>query len=127
MRAYFADTHYFIALLNREDEGHERARERSESLDRPLVTTEWVLVEVGDAMSSPPNRLRFTELTDFLRSTAAVRIIPASSDDFDNGFGFYRRCPDKDWSLTDCISFVVMERHGLTEALTADHHFAQAG
>ncbi len=85
MRAYFADSHYFIALLNSEDESHAKGRAISENLNRPLVTTEWVLVEVGDAMLSPENRPRFSEMIDFLRSTPAVLISPATSVDFDGG------------------------------------------
>ena len=46
---------------------------------------------------------------------------------FEAGFNLFEARPDKDWSLTDFISFVVMEREGLTEALTGDHHFEQAG
>jgi uncharacterized protein len=56
-----------------------------------------------------------------------VTIVPISHDDYLRGFALYRSRLDKDWSLTDCISFLVMEDHGLQEALTVDHHFEQAG
>jgi predicted nucleic acid-binding protein len=51
-----------------------------------------------------------------------VRIIPPSEAQFVEGFDLYRRRPDKAWSLTDCISFVVMQQEGLSEALTRDRH-----
>ena len=54
-------------------------------------------------------------------------VFPASQDLFDAGVSLYSRRQDKDWSLTDCISFAVMQQQGLTDALTADHHFEQAG
>jgi predicted nucleic acid-binding protein len=54
-------------------------------------------------------------------------MVPASQELLDRGVTLYRQRPDKDWSLTDCISFVVMRERGITEALTADHHFEQAG
>jgi predicted nucleic acid-binding protein len=46
---------------------------------------------------------------------------------YDAGIELYRLRPDKDWSLTDCISFVVMAKRGISAALPADRHFEQAG
>jgi hypothetical protein len=54
-------------------------------------------------------------------------MIPATQELFDRGVALYESRPDKEWSLTDCISFVVMADHGITEALTGDRHFEQAG
>ena len=54
-------------------------------------------------------------------------IVPASQDVFEQGVELFENRLDKDWSLTDCISFIVMRERGLTEALTGDHHFEQAG
>ena len=45
----------------------------------------------------------------------------------EEGLGLYESRPDKEWSLTDCISFVVMKKEGIVEALTEDRHFEQAG
>ena len=53
--------------------------------------------------------------------------MPASSELMERGFDLFSRRPDKEWSLTDCISFIVMSEEGITEALTGDHHFEQAG
>jgi predicted nucleic acid-binding protein len=93
----------------------------------PLVTTEWVLTEVGDAFSQPGARQKFIQLLDLLRQQLDVEIVSSTSDLFRRGTEFFSARPDKEWSLTDCISFVVMNEHGITDALTSDHHFEQAG
>jgi hypothetical protein len=123
----FADTFYYIALLSHRDARHDRVAALAESLDSPTVTTAWVLTEVGDALAAPAERPRFVGLLDALREDPDCTVVPASQELFDRGVQLYRERPDKDWSLTDCISFVVMREHGLTEALTGDHHFDQAG
>ena len=92
-----------------------------------MVATEWVLTEVGDALSRPPHRSRFTRLLDLLHQQSDVEVLPASSHLFQRRCTFYAKRPDKERSLTDCISFVVMGERGLTEALTSDRHFEQAG
>lgn len=127
MRNCFADTSYYLALANRKDENHARAMDEADRLPDLMVATAWVLTEVADALASPPNRPAFLRLLDMLRSDPAVEIIPADSELFDAGADFYARRPDKGWSLTDCMSFIVMGRRGIVDALTADHHFEQAG
>lgn len=123
----FADTFYYLALLNPDDEAHGQAVTLSQSLRVPVVTTAWVLTEVADAMADPRNRAGFIALLDVLRSDPAVEIIPATEALFDQGLDLYGHRPDKEWSLTDCISFVVMGDREMTQALTADRHFGQAG
>jgi predicted nucleic acid-binding protein len=123
----FADTFYFLALLNRSDAAHHRAVSLSTRSGGPLVTTAWVLTEVADALASPKDRPGFLTLMRALQSDPDIEVIPADEKLFDAGIDLYARRPDKEWSLTDCISFVVMERRGIVEALTGDHHFEQAG
>lgn len=127
MSAVFADSFYFLARLNRDDEAHERAVRLGTQEARPIVTTGWVLTELGDAMSSSANRPAFLGLLEVLQSSPDARIIPASAEFFDRGVQLYAKRPDKEWSLTDCISFVVMMDEKITDALTGDHHFEQAG
>ena len=64
---------------------------------------------------------------DDLRNDEDVEILSINSDLFSTAFNFYSSRIDKEWGLTDCISFVVMKKQKLTDALTADHHFEQAG
>ncbi len=123
----FADTYYYLALVNKRDNGHERAVEFARSFSGRMITTEWVLTEVADALSAPDHRERFLGLFELLLDDLNVTVIEASHETFLNGIALYSKRTDKDWSLTDCASFNVMQDHGATEALTADHHFAQAG
>jgi predicted nucleic acid-binding protein len=123
----FADTAYFLALLNPQDGWHQPALLLSRRREGPLLTTVWILLEVGDALATGPNRQLFPRWLDSLLASAHLEIVPATNDWFFRGLALYRARPDKEWSLTDCISFVVMGERSLTEALTSDHHFEQAG
>lgn len=93
----------------------------------PIVTTYWILAEVGDAFSQPKNRSRFMRLVEILEKVAGIEVLPPCKEQFQKGVKLNAERPDKDWSLTDCISFSVMAERGLSEALNTDHHFGQAG
>lgn len=127
MRVLFADTYYYLAMVNDTDAGYRRAMEFSETFHGLTLTTEFVLTEVADALSSQLQRPAFIELLDSLVNDPTVTIIAASHELFDQGVDLYSRRFDKNWSLTDCTSFVVMQERGISEALSADKHFAQAG
>jgi uncharacterized protein len=127
MRTIFADSFYYLALLNPRDAAHPRAIAASDGLCGRLVTSAYVLTEVADALAAPRDRARFLALLQTLETNPDVTIVPGSDDLFHRGVELYRQRPDKDWPLTDCISFVVMGDLGATEALTGDRHFQQAG
>ena len=127
MREIFADTFYLLAIFNPSDRAHAQALALAHTLHAPLVTTDWVLTEVADALSDPANRQGCVRLIDDLRGNAGVVVVPASRALHDAGWRLYVDRPDKGWSLTDCISFAVMSERGIHEALTGDRHFAQAG
>jgi predicted nucleic acid-binding protein len=127
MRVVFADTYYYLAVLNPRDSAHARALAITPTLSGRLVTTSYVLTEVADALAAPPDRPRFLALLAALDADANVTIVPASEELFRRGVELYRQRPDKDWPLTDCLTFVVMNDAGSIEALTGDHHFRQAG
>lgn len=92
-----------------------------------LVTTEWVLAEFGDAYCHPNDRADFVSLYRSLANHPRVKIIPAETRLFQRGVDFFEQRSDKNWSLTDCLSFISMRDEGITEALTGDKHFEQAG
>lgn len=128
MTRVFADTHFYIALLSQKDDAHDAALLwQADTEIREVVTTSWILVELADAMSLPRERDITAKFITRLRSAAKTRVVPVSESLLWRGFDLYRTRPDKEWSLTDCISFVVMSDEGLTDALTRDGHFAQAG
>ena len=127
MSATFADSFYFLALFNPRDAAHERAVRASQDVPNTLVTTDWVLVELADALCDPVNRVGCIGLVNDLRRSSRVKVEPATRELLNAGWSLYQQRLDKDWSLTDCTSFVVMEQRGIAEALTGDHHFEQAG
>ncbi len=127
MNRVFADSFYFVALLNRADQFHGKATAAAQQLRGDILTTEWVLAEVADALAASINRLAVAAFIRDLSEDPNFTIVRASSDWFERGLQIYEQRPDKDWSLTDCISFAVMKDEKLSDALTGDHHFAQAG
>src|SRR5438552_347561 len=96
-------------------------------LDRPLITTHWVLVELADALCQPEMRMRTEQFIRGLQADTSMTIISDLEPWFNRGLDLYRDRPDKSWPLTDCISFFVMRERGIREALTGDRHFEQAG
>ncbi len=105
MNAVFADAYYYFALVNRKDPAHAKATEFAERDDRIVMTTGWVLTEVADGLSDPNWRPLVLGLYEELSANPKVRIIPCSDELFTAGLDLYARRPDKNWSLTDCISF----------------------
>ncbi len=127
MTPVFADTYYFAALCNPTDQGHARAVAYARNALCPLVTTAWVVTELADGLCKAGTRPIFVRLIGLLQTDPQVTIVPANQGSMDRGLSLYASRPDKDWSLTDCISFVVMQEQSITDALTADRHFEQAG
>lgn len=127
MIVQFVDTHYLLALVNSNDKDHLPAVDRSRGRIGRLLTTTWVLVEFADALSAVDSRIRAVRFIRGFEAQAFVEVVPPSLAQFQRALNRYEQRPDKDWSLTDCISFLLMEERGVTDALTADHHFEQAG
>jgi uncharacterized protein len=126
MTPVFADTYYYFALINPGDVGHAKAIAFASSANHHMVVTEWIITELADGMCSVVNRPLFTRLLSIIKGPTTT-IIPFETALMNRGLSLYLSRPDKEWSLTDCISFVVMQDRGITDALTADHHFEQAG
>jgi hypothetical protein len=127
MTTVFADTFYYLALLNRADADHQRAYRFTEAFSGRMYTTDWIITELADALSPARTRMVFTNFLGDLRNDPSLTIFPASKAMQDRGLKLYSERPDKDWSLTDRISFIAMRDAGITDARTADHHFEQAG
>lgn len=127
MSAVFADTFYYIALLSKADQWHQKVIEFTGDFAGRMLTTGWVLTELADGMAALNHRQILASFLNALQADPQVTIIPPDSSHYEEGIKLYSSRPDKEWSLTDCISFVVMQQEGLTEALTGDRHFEQAG
>lgn len=127
MNVVFADAFYFVARLNRRDQHHERVLKYSRDFRARLLTSDWVLMEVADALAESESRARVRDFILYLRGSAACEIVPASRELLDRALELYHQHADKEWTLTDCVSFVIMRERNVTAALTGDKHFGQAG
>ncbi len=127
MSGVFADTSFFVAYLNPQDESHDLAHDYMTTCREIILATSWVLVELGNYLAKGRNRRLLIPLIRQFNADRRSRIIPPDTKLFEQGLALYGKRPDKEWSLTDCISFTVMKREGLIDALTGDHHFEQAG
>jgi uncharacterized protein len=127
---YFADTAFWIAISSRRDQYHSQAVAWHQSVVRTasrIVTTEVVLWEWLNALSDASTRTIAAEGYHRVHADRRIEVVPFQPELSDAAIGLYRNRADKNWSLTDCLSFVVMERHALSDALTTDRHFEQAG
>jgi predicted nucleic acid-binding protein len=130
MTAVFADTFYWIALVDFNDNAHHRAMALTSQLsDALLVTTDEVLTECLTffANASMPLRLKAVAAVREILNDPGIRVLPQSRTSFLSGMELYEARPDKGYSLTDCISMQTMRREGITDALTNDKHFEQEG
>ncbi|MBX6314361.1 MAG: type II toxin-antitoxin system VapC family toxin [Isosphaeraceae bacterium] len=126
----FIDTSGWIALLNRRDQDHAAASERMDEFRRArriLVMTDWVFAEAGNGLARTMARLQFVAAArSFLQSTRG-RFLWIDDDLFHQALALYEQMDDKTWGLVDCASILIMQAEGMTEALTSDRHFQQAG
>ncbi|MEA2600392.1 MAG: uncharacterized protein QOF89_1384 [Acidobacteriota bacterium] len=130
MTTLFLDTGYLIALEASDDQHHAEAVRfwRSLATRRPkLVTTSYVFDEVVTFFNSRRRHAKAVEVGHRLLDSPSIHFIQVEDDLFEAGWRYFQHRPDKTFSLTDCISFIVMEREGLREALSFDDHFDQAG
>lgn len=130
MNNVFADTSYWIALINPRDDLYGRLHSfRDASPELRIVTTQWVLIELLNYFAERGNRLResASTLVESLSESTDVVVVPHTGEAFLEAFQVYASRPDKSWSMTDCASFLIMQRYGIDSALTYDHHFEQAG
>ncbi|MGE0085071.1 MAG: type II toxin-antitoxin system VapC family toxin [Desulfococcaceae bacterium] len=126
----FLDAAYAIALSSSKDMYHKRAVLIAEELEAskiPLITTHAVMLEIGNALSKNKYRQAGVKLLQALEQDPNITVIPMSENLYNKAFRLYRERSDKEWGLTDCVSFTVMRSRKISSALTADEHFKQAG
>lgn len=126
----FADTSFLTALIHTKDTFHQKAIALFADLRRKkvqIVTTHFILLEIGDGMAKLKFRQSVMSLINFINSDPAFVIEPATPELFDKAWKIYRDRNDKEWGLTDCASFGVMREKNILAALSSDRHFQQAG
>jgi len=126
----FLDTSFAIALSSVSDKNHLKAIQIADQVEKSqtrLVTTQAILLEIGNALSKKKYRLAAIQLLESLEADPNVEIIELINPLYTEAFELFKNRRDKEWGLVDCISFIVMENRGITDALTADRHFSQAG
>ena len=125
---FFVDTAYVLALLNSRDAYHKKAKELLPQLRtaHEVWITEAILIEVGNSLACA-NRIAAVSFINSCYVTANVKVVSIDKALFRRAIEFYYVHEDKEWGLTDCISFIVMKDHDLTEAFTSDEHFQQVG
>jgi len=132
MNDLFADTSGWAAWLARREPFHARAVAlvgQARQAGRRLVSANYVLAELVALLTSPLrlSRPRQIQLLTALRAATWVEVVHVDSALDAAAWSLWQSRPDKEWSLVDCASFLVMQQRGLPEALTTDHHFEQAG
>ncbi|MFK5970204.1 MAG: PIN domain-containing protein [Candidatus Marithrix sp.] len=121
------DTAFVLALVNKHDQLHENALTLAEQFDGyPSLITDAILLEIGNALVDDHKQESIKIIEQFFDSEE-TKIIHLTPDLFNKAFELYKKYTDKSWGLVDCISFIVMWEFNITQALTFDQHFVQAG
>lgn len=126
----YVDNAAWVALLHQNDHYHMKATAvlaQLKSERHSLVTSDFVLIELANYFAAGRYRQNVIQFIRGLRSRSEVRIVPLSLQLLEDGWELYSRYQDKEWGLTDCISFAIMQKEGITTAFTSDHHFRQMG
>lgn len=130
MNLVFADTQYFVGRINPLDHWHAQALDAEKSLIDPFyITTESVLTEVLTYFCEfgPSMRLKAAVAVELILANPNTEVITISHELFIRGVEFYKKRPDKSYSLTDCISMNICRDRGIADVLSHDHHFSQEG
>ena len=129
IQSVFADTGYWVALISPHDTLHQKAIDVESQLEGcTIVTSEMVLTEVLNmfAHRGPYLRSVAAKVVQDIRSNASIEVVPQTRRLFQEALELYCKRPDKEWSLTDCASFVIMKERNITRALAHDEHFEQS-
>jgi uncharacterized protein len=130
MTEVFLDTSFAIALSSITDQNHGQAVKLANQIEtnkNRLVTTQAILLEIGNALSKKKYRAAAIQLLESLETDPSVKVVLLTNSLYKRAFNLFKQREDKEWGLVDCISFIVMQDRGITDVLTADNHFYQAG
>ena len=130
MKKVFADTSGWLEIVGKSDSLHEKAVQIYMELlasDCNFVTHEGILLEIGNSLSKAKTRNVALKLKESIEKSSRIKLVALSPELIDAGWKLDAERNDKDWGIMDCISFVLMNDLRISEALTADRHFKQAG
>jgi uncharacterized protein len=130
VRTVLLDTSFIVALENKDDPHHKRAKALDGDLlaEKGVLLFHWgILLEIADGYARIGRRAKGLQLLAKFENEEGYRLCSITESLLQESLDLYRGRSDKEWGLTDCLSFALMKREGVTEALTADVHFRQAG
>jgi predicted nucleic acid-binding protein len=123
----FVDTGAWYALATASDPDHEAAKAFVASNGEPLFTSDYIVDELLTLFSVRGERAKGIEWRRDVLDRGGATLIRVTDGDFSAALGIYEKFHDKDWSFTDCTSYVIMERLGVGMAFSFDRHFHQFG
>jgi len=126
----FVDTSAWLALINEADTDHAAAKTIRDKLlhnKKRFLVTDYIIVEIANSLCKTRWRSHAVQLINSIRETDSFEVVEIDKEVLDDAWDMYSARADKEWSLTYCVSFVVMKKHGIRDAFTNDHHFEQAG
>lgn len=123
----FIDTSFWLALVSKRDKFHEAALSAIQTTKPPFITSDAILLEVGNALSRPNQRHLAVDIIRRTKQDPNIEIVHISPKLLDSATDLFAERIDKGWGLVDCTSFVIMRECNIKQALTTDHHFIQAG
>jgi predicted nucleic acid-binding protein len=130
MSQLFLDASFIIALEDADDQNHEKAINFWNGFKKNpqrLITTTYVFNEIVTFLKRRISYDKASHIGEALLSSSIVELIHISNEDFIKGWNMFLKYHDKDFSFTDCISFLLMNQRGIKEAMTFDKHFRQMG
>jgi predicted nucleic acid-binding protein len=129
-RIILLDTSFIVALENRADPYHAKAwrlEEKNAQEGSLYILHVGILLEIADGFARFGRRAAGQRLLQKFLDEEGYIVAPIVPDLLDQAVALYRNRSDKEWGLTDCVSFALMQQEGIQDALTSDAHFRQAG
>lgn len=123
----FLDTSGLLCVLDRRETAHRDAVSLVAATFHATTHTGIVFELVPLAASRGLMRRVVLDFIEGLHANPSVEILQVEEQDYRDALDLLRTRLDKSWSLCDAVSFELMRKLGLTDALTTDHHFEQAG
>lgn len=126
----FVDTSAWLALINDSDTDHAKAkiiRDKLLQSKKRFFITDYIIVEIANSLCKVRWRSKAVKLINSIRETEIIEVVEVDKEIYEEAWQMYAGRTDKEWSFTDCISFVVMNKYRIRDAFTNDHHFEQAG